>query len=258
MDLLQLVLAHLERVAGPRAALELGLDAYDRDLPWRHRNRQGVWDRLLGNFAEWRRVAADARDLERRLLPIVLKHLEEELWVGQQGANGVLPVRNTTFWAAHRRDFLVVAKKVAEVNAGRPEVALVVARYLADGLDDRAEAIATLEMVLAQGRDPEPVRHTLATWLRDAGRFAEAWPHAQRLVAEPADERCVPLPRGRRPAGASPRGGRPCAARGRRRAGEGGEGWTGRPRGGVRQEGARGGPPRPRGPVDRGGAAAAP
>ncbi|MFO0933564.1 MAG: VIT domain-containing protein [Planctomycetota bacterium] len=184
MDLLQLVLAHLERVAGPRAALELALDAYDRDLPWRHRNHQGVWDRFSGNLAEWRRVAADARDLERRLLPIVLKHLEEELSAGQQGANAFCHVRNTTFWTAHRRDFLAVAKKVAEVNAGRPEVALSVARYLADGLEDRAEAIATLEMVLAQGRDPEPVRHTLTTWLRDAGRFADAWPHAQRLVAE--------------------------------------------------------------------------
>lgn len=184
LDVLQVVLSTLEQVAGARAALEVALDAYDRDPPWAHRNGQGVWDRFSGNLAEWRRAGKDVRDLERRLLPIVLKHLEEELTAGGHHGHAFCNVQNTTFWAAHRGDFLVVAKKVAEVNAGRPAVALGVARYLRHGLNDVAEAIATLQMVLAQGNDPEPVRHQLAVWLREASRYADAWPLAERLAAE--------------------------------------------------------------------------
>ncbi len=186
IDLLQTALHHLERLEGRRAAIEVALDAYDREAPWRHRNGQGVWDRFAGSLAEWRRTASGIGDLERRLLPIVLKHLEEELTAGGGRGGAFWHHGNSGFWAARRGDFVAVATKVAELNAARPAVALHVARYLREGLELRDEAIATLQMVLAQGQDPEDVRYQLAVWLREAARFADAWPHAERLVKERA------------------------------------------------------------------------
>jgi len=186
LDLLQTVLSHLEALEGRGAALEVALDAYDREAPWRHRNGQGVWDRFAGSMAEWRRTASGIAPLERRLLPIVLKHLEEELSAGGGRGGAFWHLGPGAFWAARRGDFVAVATKVAELNAARPAVALHVARYLREGLGLPGEAIATLEMVLAHGNAPEDVRYQLATWLKEASRFADAWPHAERLVNERA------------------------------------------------------------------------
>ncbi|MCC7137565.1 MAG: tetratricopeptide repeat protein, partial [Planctomycetes bacterium] len=52
----------------------------------------------------------------------------------------------------------------------------------------------TLTMLLAHGKDPVDVRHTLAQWLREDGRFAEALPHVERwLREEPGDATAVVL-----------------------------------------------------------------
>jgi len=183
-EVLQDVLPRLARLAGALPALTVALDQVDREPTWFARLNMDVWSRMAGWLAQWRRDAGALGPVEGRLLPLVLKKLEAELTaMGGQG-NGFWYHGASTYWAEHARDFAGVAEKVAEVNAARPAVVLYVARYQRTGLELAREAVSTLQMAVANGRDPEDLRVQLAEWLREDRRFAEALPIVERLVKE--------------------------------------------------------------------------
>ncbi len=194
-QLLQNALSHLEELRGPLPPLSVAIGRIEREAPWLARIGVDTWSRMSGSMAWWRHKAGRIGDLEPRLLPLVLRHLEQDLTAGSSWPSGGFCHRNhSTFWREHQADFAAVAARVAEVNADRPSIALNAAVYQREGLDLHREAIDTLTMLLAHGKDPVDVRHTLAQWLREDGRFAEALPHVERwLREEPGDATAVVL-----------------------------------------------------------------
>jgi len=177
----------LHDVKSPLAALHAALDRVDREPRWFERVGWDVWAQTSNWLAGWRREADAAGglgDLEHRLLAFVVDHLERDLRAGQHSNYGFWWRNSGDFWTTHATDFARVAAKVAEVNAGEPAIALHVAQYQRGGLGLRAESIATLSMSIAQGKDPENLRSTLASWLHDDHRDVEAWPVVKRLVVE--------------------------------------------------------------------------
>lgn len=181
-------LGRVRTMSGPRPALAFALDHVERERPWRERFGRGVWEQLHGSMALWRREAS-APDLDERLAPHVLRRLEASLAAGARHGGPFASVGHRDFWRARSDAFATVARRVAEVHADRPAIALSAAIYLRHGLGLKRDAVATLDMVVAHGKDVFEVRRTLATWLVEDARSAEALPHAERLVKEHAGRR---------------------------------------------------------------------
>jgi tetratricopeptide (TPR) repeat protein len=184
-SLLGIVAGTLAQLEGPRAAIALVLDRMDLEPTWRIRVGLGVWDHLGWSLANWRHEAGSIGTIEPRLLARVLAGLEDSLVHLNQGAEAGLTHRGyKTFWDEKRNDFAATAAKVAELHGSSPAILLFAANYLRHGLGLLREAVATLQAADERGMLREDGRWTLAVWLVEDKRFAEALPHAERLARE--------------------------------------------------------------------------
>ncbi|MCC7139499.1 MAG: tetratricopeptide repeat protein [Planctomycetes bacterium] len=187
LDVLQVLLSTLADLAGPRPALTLALDEMDRETAWHARAGWEAWPRFHHWMATWRRSGSGLADLEARLLPRVLAALERWLLTDENEGNEFWWNNQQEYWREKTAEFRAVAAKVAELHADEPTVVLRVAGYQRQGQDQRAESVETLRTAIAHGKDPVAVRWTLAQWLVEDARFADAWPVLERLVKEAPD-----------------------------------------------------------------------
>ncbi len=183
---------HAERLArtlwqlvSPGAALGYLLDALDQEPAWLGRAESDLWRGAHGLLALLRAKAGAIGALEGRLLPRVRAALD--LWLREGGrAEGTAfwSAGNSAFWAERAGDFVATALRVAELLPEDAAATQRAAQVLRHNLRRRREAISVLLAAQARGALPEGDRRTLALWLTEDERHAEALPLWAALAAE--------------------------------------------------------------------------
>ncbi len=168
---------------GPWAGLRVLLDRIEAEPRWYARIGRGGWSQYAWNFARWRRDARDLRDLEPRLLRVVLQEIERDLLSLQSRNRSIYQINNKYFWASKKEEFAAVASRVIELNPDSPARLKYAAEYLWHGLRLRRRAIGVLQEAETRGRLREGGRHVLVTWLFHVRRYAESLPLLEKLTA---------------------------------------------------------------------------
>jgi tetratricopeptide (TPR) repeat protein len=178
----------------PEVALSLLVEKLEQDPEWYPRAGRDGWARFADRIAHWRAEQEPEGDFADRLAKIVVSKLVEELGTGENHGHGIYHDDSECFWPERAAEFAAAARRVVELRPDSPSVVLRVASYLWVGLSLRSEAVDVLTRLDGRGMLPDHGRLTLALWLMEIARHAEAVPHLKTLLAGNPDRLDVRSP----------------------------------------------------------------
>ncbi|MCU0722762.1 MAG: hypothetical protein MUC63_03970, partial [Planctomycetes bacterium] len=187
--LVQIVGSALREICGPAEALEFFLDRIDGEPPWTRRANVDTWSRQTHEMARCRHEAAGLSEaLQSRLLAVVLRELRADLETGSGRGRSMTTKRSDYFWVQKEHEFARTAREVLAQHAGSERAVSHIAAYLYDDLRRPGEAIDALSRLAEEGKLSVGGRRQLVAYLRGEGRFAEAVPLLEGLIASRPDE----------------------------------------------------------------------
>ena len=169
-------------VAGPREALGFLIHSMAHEPRWFEYTRQDGWNQHAWQLSRWRTEVDDLGDLEAPLLAIVTKELRRELET-RESHNRYMYWRDYShFWEAKKDAFLRTAETVYAQRRQSGAAVEYVARYVADGLDNRPRAIEMLMVAWGDGILDESGQSRLVDLLHREERFRESISVLQPMV----------------------------------------------------------------------------
>ena len=129
-----------------------------------------------------RRAEVGSSELDDRVLKLTIARLQHYLRTGDSNHVQILHHGHGEFWAEKSGDFAAAADAVLNEKRTSGRRALTVAQYFRDGLGMAPRAIEILHIAHGNGLLNESEQYALATWLREAGRYAEMIPIMEPLV----------------------------------------------------------------------------
>jgi tetratricopeptide (TPR) repeat protein len=178
----------LRDISGPRYGLEFLMDRVE-DWPRRMRNTyEDAWSQCGHNMGWWwQETAGNARDLEPRLLKIVLAALRFDLTTRQRRSGYFFRKHHNYYWSAKEGEFARVAEEVLKERAESPRTVNHVSEYLWRGLEHRRRAIGIRLIAHKKKLLADEDLYVLTTWLHHERRWAEAIPIMEPLVQRSPD-----------------------------------------------------------------------
>lgn len=173
-------------VLGPNVALQYLIERAEQ-YPQRF---QISWDNLwntLGHDLGYRRQQAaeqklDIRELEPRLLKLVIIELQYELRTGESRNRYLYYRDHQFFWGEKANDFAVATEVVYQERKASGRGVGVVANYMWFGLSRKTRANEMFLIANSDGLLDDSQQVQLITWLQEEKRHAEAIPLLERLV----------------------------------------------------------------------------
>ncbi|HEX9794804.1 MAG TPA: VIT domain-containing protein [Planctomycetota bacterium] len=156
----------------------------ENEPAWLVRRNQDFWGQHAWEFGRMRSAAGRLpRDLEARVLAVVLRELRLELRSRQSRSRVGYHADWSHYWGAKADDFAAVAAEVLAEQGGNEAAVRYVASYYWDGLKRRDAAADALSTALRRGILGLDGRDHLCGYLEELGRHAAAVPLLQELVA---------------------------------------------------------------------------
>jgi len=129
----------------------------------------------------------DIKELEPRLVSIVVHELKRQLRTGESRSDSIYRRNSGYYWAAHEADFLKAAEEVYQEVKSSGRRVFSIANYVRFGFEKHARAVEILLVAQQAGLLDESARIALITWLQADNRYAESIPLIEPLVAEHPD-----------------------------------------------------------------------
>jgi tetratricopeptide (TPR) repeat protein len=165
----------LHDLAGPRDGLAVLVQQIEQEPAWFRYGYDDGWSRHGWRLAQWRAEAKDLdRDLQERLLKIVLAELRWDLESRQSRNRAIYYRHNTYYWAEKENDFRQAAEEVYAKRKTSGEAVKYIADYLYRGLDHFDRAIEMLFVAHSQKRLDEEGQSKLVQFLHERGRYGES------------------------------------------------------------------------------------
>lgn len=174
----------LADVGAARDALALFVEHCLHPQAWFARTGHDPWNRFDWRIAELRTKAGALGKLHGDLRALVLRELERDLVVQGNNVSPMWQRNDHRYWSELHDDFVAVANKVLELRAGDRSAVAYTANLLWNHLGERRPAVRAMESLAKLDRIDVEQRRTLVDWLLELKEFAQAVPHAQRLVAD--------------------------------------------------------------------------
>ena len=178
-------------VLGPKGALQYIVERIEQypqrlELAW-----ENSWNafgyELARRRAESANAKLDIKELEPRVLKLVILELQRDIRTGE-ARNQYLYQRNYQyFWTEKADDFAKAAEEVLAERKTSGRRAMSVASYLWSGLDRGQRAIEILFVAHKNGLLDEAAQVQLVNWLHQQNRWAESIPLLEPLVASRPD-----------------------------------------------------------------------
>ncbi|HUT94170.1 MAG TPA: VIT domain-containing protein [Thermoguttaceae bacterium] len=178
----------MHTLAGVREGLTFLVERIENEPAWlRYRNRDG-WSQHAWELARWRHEAKELdRDLEARLLKIVLAELRRDLVYRNSRNRTIYQHENQYFWAEKADAFARTAEEVLAEQKQSGATVQYVAEYLYHGLGRYARAIEILFSAHGQGILDERGQSTLVEFLHQRERYGESIAVLEPLVERRPD-----------------------------------------------------------------------
>ncbi|MCC6783679.1 MAG: hypothetical protein IT457_12625 [Planctomycetes bacterium] len=184
MDVLYAVADALDDTGAPAVALGLLVDHCLHPAAWYARTGQEPWARFDWRIAELRTRAGELGKLHGDLRALVLRELERDLTIQGNNANPMWRMDDRRYWSALRSDFIAVAGKVLELRPGDAAAVGYTANFLWHHQGERRPAVRALESLAKLDKLGTEQRRVLVDWLLELKEYAQAVPHAERLVGD--------------------------------------------------------------------------
>ena len=161
------------RNLGPRDGITFLIERLE-NYPARYKGTyKAGWNKHGNRLAEWRTKTKDFKDVEERLLKLVLSELRQRLITHTNSDAGMMNRHSGYFWSEKEADFVRVANEVAEKYKNSAAVVERSAKYLFDDLDKHDRAISLMQDAKERGILYENQELTLVYMLRDRKRWKE-------------------------------------------------------------------------------------
>ncbi len=168
-------------VLGPKLALQYVVERLEQypqrlEIQW-----DNSWN-AFGSELATRREAAGNTDLDPRVLKLAINHLKSDLRAGENTNPYLYMLHYGHFWKEKTADFARAAEEVLNERRISGRRAMIVARYLRDGLGLAPRAIEILLIAHKQGLLEESSQFELVNWLQAVNRYGEMIPILEPLV----------------------------------------------------------------------------
>lgn len=174
----------------PLEALEFVLTYYEEYPIKLSYTSRSPWSQHAYQLAQYRYNAANKntdperlKEIEGRLLPIVLKQIREAL-VNQSYENqSIYDDDHSYFWNAKAEEFFKLTQLVIEEYHDSPRTLFYAANYLYEGLSKYQAAIEVLEESHERGLLDNANQQQLVTWMHEQKMYERSIPILTKLIA---------------------------------------------------------------------------
>lgn len=188
-NLVNLFARALSDINGPRDALAFLMARVESWPQSMRHNWQDAWSQCGHDLARWwHETDGKARDLEPRLLDIVLTELRRSLTTRQRRSSYFFRKHYSYYWSDKESEFARVAEEVLSERPDSSRTVNHVSEYLWNGLEHYARAIEIRLIAHRKGLLAPADLYQLVTWLHHQKRWAEAIPILEPLVNQSPDE----------------------------------------------------------------------
>lgn len=173
----------------PLEALEFVLIHYENYPTRLSYTSRDPWSQHAWQLAQYRYNAARKntdperlKQLEERLLPIILKRIREELVSYSHGNHSIFHDNQTYFWKEKSDEFYKVTHQVIDEHQDSPRTLFAAADYLHEGLSKHQAAIQVMVNSNIRGLLDESGQLKLVTWMHRQKMYESSIPILTKLI----------------------------------------------------------------------------